>query len=61
MERVGALPFLRKKFTLIGIVNNGQAVSDLKTEGNQRVAKMFLMLNSVKERELITIICGYTL
>jgi len=61
MERVGALPFLLKKFPLIGKVNNGQAVSDLNTEGNRDVAKMFLMLNSVKERVWIIITCGYTM
>jgi hypothetical protein len=61
MERVGALPFLLKRFTLIDKVNNSQAARDLNTEGNRGVTKMFPMLNSVKEREWIIITCGYTM
>ena len=53
--------FLFKRFRSIGKVNNGQALSDPNTEGNRGVAKIFLMLNSVKEREWIIITCGYTM
>jgi len=53
--------FLVKRFTLIDKLNNGHAVSDLNTEGNRSVAKMFLMLSSVKERESIIITCGCTM
>jgi hypothetical protein len=36
-------------------------VSDLNTEGKRGVAKTFLMLDGVKERERIIITCGCTM
>jgi hypothetical protein len=61
MEHVGVLPFFLKRFTLIDSLINVQAVFDLNTEDNRVVAKMFLMLNSVKEQECIIITCRYTM